>query len=94
MLIPQDSFGDGACGGVHLVSSDPADFAVGPKEALSPEQKVQLWDRIVRTHYLAEDLMHLDLAPHVGQQMTCFVVGVLKEWAVQAEEALQRGSAG
>lgn len=88
MLIHQDSMrdssGDGPLSGTHGAFSAINEQA----QALSEDEKARLWERIVRIHFLAADLMEPGLAPHVTDELTRFVTGALREWAVQAEDGL------
>lgn len=94
MLIPQDFFGDGVGENDDGARSRALQPALGTQSGLRDGQNAPLWDRIVQVHFLAEELLQPDLAPHVTEPMTRFVSAVLKEWAVQAEEALRLSTSG
>ena len=88
MLIHQDLLDDHPEKGAVFAESVPKTAGKISPQPLTAEEREILWDRIVRIHYLAADLAQPGLAPHVTDEMTRFVAGVLKEWAAQAEEGL------
>jgi hypothetical protein len=57
-------------------------------------KRKQLWEIIVRMHYLSHELRDPDLELSVSPAFTRLVSGLLSEWAVMAEEAANTADEG
>lgn len=72
---------------LDLTPAYPSQIAEAETDDDVNTKRKQLWEIIVRMHYLSHELRDPDLDLGVSPAFTRLVSGLLSEWAVMAEEA-------
>jgi hypothetical protein len=64
-----------------------------PADDSANDQRKQLWEVIVRMHYLSHELREVPVDFGVSPEFTRLVSTLLSEWAIMAEEAAVQAEA-